>query len=106
MRAPCGALLLKSVEFASGVTYLYPRLTYCYLGLEVSLQSFLLRPDFYNTCEKWLSRQVNDGVLHDVQDGKIWSEFLYYDGQPFLSKPGNFALMMNIDFFQLYKHVQ
>lgn len=106
LRTPCGAILLKSVEFASGVTYLYPRLTYCYLGLEMSLQSFLNRPDFYNSCEQWRARQVNDGVLRDVQDGRIWSEFLSYDGQPFLSEPGNFALMMNMDFFQPYKHVQ
>lgn len=102
----CGTVLLKSVQLASGVTYLYPRLTYCYLGLEVSLQSFLLRPDFYNSCEQWRSRQYTDGVLCDVQDGKIWNEFLSYDGQPFLSEPGNIALMMNTDFFQPYKHVQ
>lgn len=106
LRTPCGAILLKSVEFASGETYLYPRLTYCYLGLEMSVQSFLNRPDFCNSCEQWCARQVNDGVLRDVQDGRIWSEFLSYDGQPFLSKPGNFGLMMNMDFFQPYKHVQ
>lgn len=106
MRAPCGAVLLKSVEFASGVTHLYPRLTYGYLGLDVSLQSFLLCPDFYNSCEQWRARQCKDGVLRDVQGGKIWSEFLSYDGQPFRSEPGNFALMMNMDFFQPYKHVQ
>ena len=29
-----------------------------------------------------------------------------YDGQPFLSEPGNFALVINMDFFQPYKHVQ
>lgn len=42
MRRPCGTILLKSVELASGAIHLYPRLTYCYLSLEVSLQSLLL----------------------------------------------------------------
>ena len=38
MRKQCGTILLKTVEYASGVTYVYPRLTYCYLGLKVSMQ--------------------------------------------------------------------
>ena len=46
MRKQCGAVLLKTVEYASGVTYLYPRLTYCYLGLKVSMQRLLSQPDF------------------------------------------------------------
>ena len=46
MRRPCGTLLLKIVEMASGRTYFYPFLTYCYVNLDVSLHSFLDRPDF------------------------------------------------------------
>jgi len=37
MREPCGTLLLKTVEFASGKRHFYPFLTYCYLSLEVSI---------------------------------------------------------------------
>ena len=99
-------VILKTVELASGRTYLYPRLTYCYLGLKVSLQRLLLRPDFSSDCELWRSRQIDEGVLSDVYDGKVWSDFQSYGGQPFLSEPGNFALMLNMDFFQPYKHVQ
>lgn len=40
MRKPCGSMLLKTVELATGKTYLYPRLTYCYLGLKVFLAGF------------------------------------------------------------------
>ena len=106
MRKPCGSVLLKSVEYASGITRLYPRLTYCYLGLEPSLQRLLLLPDFYTDCELWRYRRVEEGVMRDVYDGKIWSDFQSLNGQPFLSDPGNFALMLNLDFFQPYKHVQ
>ena len=40
-------------------------------------------------------------MMCDVMDGKVWSEF-----EPFLSQPWSFALMMNIDWFQPFKHVQ
>lgn len=41
MRTPCGALLLKTVELANGKRHLYPFLTYCYVSLELSIQSLL-----------------------------------------------------------------
>jgi len=41
--------------------------------------------------------------MQDVYDGKVWKDFQSYNGQPFLSEPGNYALMMNMDFFQPYK---
>ena len=44
MRAACGTPLLKSVELASQRKILYPFMTYCYFGLECSLQSLLLIP--------------------------------------------------------------
>ena len=106
MRKECGAVLLKSIELVTGRICLYPRMTYCYLGLEVSLQTLLMKPDFYTNCELWRSRQRDDGVMYDIYDGKVWNEFQSFDGQPFLSDPGNYALMLNMDFFQPYKHVQ
>lgn len=104
-RKQCGGLLLKTVEMSSGKKFFYPFMTYCYMGLEVSLQGLLNRPAFFNSCGKWKER-VEDGILRDVWDGQVWKEFLKYDGEPFLSEDGNFALMLNMDFFQPYKHVQ
>ncbi len=52
MRLPCQTLLLKTVELASKRTYLYPFVTYCYLGLEDSLKNMFERPNFYTDCEK------------------------------------------------------
>ena len=63
-------VLLKTVELASGRTYFYPQLTYCYVGLEVSLQRFPLRLDFSSDCELWRSRHI-EGVLRDIYDGKV-----------------------------------
>lgn len=103
-RLPCSALLLKHVEVASGKTMLYPFMSYCYLSLEVQLQAFLLRPNFYSQCEQWRSKTGTD--LSDVMDGRIWKEFQTHASGPFLSQPWNLALMMNVDWFQPFKHVQ
>lgn len=106
MRQQCASLLLKTVEMSSGTKIFYPFLTYCYVGLEASLQMLLHRPSFFSDCEAWRHRN-EDGMLHDVYDGRVWKEFMNYKGtKPFLSQPGNFALIMNMDFFQPYKHVQ
>ena len=86
MRTQCWTLLLKTIELASG------------------RQALLNRPGFSSSCEEWRSRRVKSGVMDDVYDGKIWNEFQCYNGQPYLSQAWNLALMMNFDFFQLYKH--
>lgn len=105
MRKPCGATLLKTVELAGGRTFLYPYMTYCYFSLESSMQMLLDKPDFFSNCEQWRNRQASTEVLQDIYDGKIWREFQSYKGKPFLSESGNYALMLNLDFFQPYKHV-
>ena len=105
MRAPCATPLLKTVELASKKTFFYPYLTYCYLSVEVSLQSLLERPSFYHKCELWRTRSASE-ELRDVYDGNIWHEFHCVDGKPFLSEQGNLGLIMNFDFFQPYDHVQ
>lgn len=105
MRTPCGALLLKTVELANGKRHLYPFLTYCYVSLELSIQSLLNRLGFFENCERWRSRHSQEGVLRDVYDGKIWKDFQSFGAQSFLSEAGNLALMLNTDFFQPFKHV-
>ena len=105
MRQPCGTLLLKTVELAGGKVFLYPYLTYCYIGLEATLQILLKKPSFYLDCEKWRERRANVEMLHDVYDGKVWKDFQNFKGKPFLSEHCNYALMLNFDFFQPYKYV-
>ena len=52
-RQPCGSILLKSVELASGKTILYPFMVYCYKSLKHSLQNLLLNKEFYSNCQLW-----------------------------------------------------
>ena len=60
--------------------------------------------NFIASCEHWHSRTSTPGILEDVYDGKLWQEFLHYNGRPFLAAPYHFGLLLNIDWFQPYKH--
>ena len=99
-----GRLLLKSVVVITGKVILHPFKVYCYKSLQDFLQILLNRPNFHADCEKWRTRQIQEGLLKDVYDGLIWKEFQSYEGKPFLSEPFTFGLMMNIDWFKVYKH--
>lgn len=80
-------------------------MTYCYLGLEASLASMLQRPEFHKCLYNWKNRS-NHNMLADVYDGRVWSEFISYKSEPFLSEPLSLGLIINnIDWFQPYKHV-
>jgi len=44
--------------------------------------------------------------MSDVYDGKVWADFQQYDGKPFLSQPFTYGLMLNVDWFKPYKHLE
>ena len=44
-------------------------------------------------------------MLANVYDGKIWKDFLEYDSRPFLAEPYTYGLILNLDWFQPYKHL-
>ena len=105
-RCSCSAVLLKQVETHSGRKLLYPFKTYCYQPLKMTLQKLLNRPDFNSSCEKWRGRVVDGDVLASVYDGQIWQDFQEYEGEPFLSAPFTYGLMLNVDWFNPFKHTQ
>lgn len=102
----CGAKLLKTVHMANKQELLYPIRTYSYRSLRSSLQLLLDRPNFYLDCEHWKNRKQKDNSFSDVYDGAIWQEFQSYGGKPFLSESYTFGLMINVDWFKVYKHTE
>ena len=52
----------------------------------------------------WRKREVAEGLLADVYDGNLWTEFQTVNGTTFLEKPRNHGFMLNFDFFQPMKH--
>ena len=107
-RKKCGTALMRSIRLPSGKEKLYPCLIYCYNSVINSLQEMLRRPGFVSNCELWRKSytSINTGSYFDIYDGKIWHDFQSYDGVPFLSLPYNFALHLNVDWFQPFKHTQ
>ena len=43
--------------------------------------------------------------LRDVYDGRVWKNFLKWNGKPFLEESHSFAALINVDWFQPYKHL-
>lgn len=101
-RQPCGALLLKEVRHGHK-TFCYPFRTFCWKSITDSLQMLLSRPGFLQKCEHWRTRRVQTGMLKDVYDGRVWSDFQQVNGRNFLKQPHSLGFMMNVDWFQPFK---
>ena len=59
-----------------------------------------------NNCKLWHNLKLKENVYCDIYDGNIWKEFQNYEGEELLSDSHTLGLMMNIDWFKPYKHVQ
>ena len=103
-RQPCNDTLMKKVKTSSGTISLYPRQLYCYRSVKESLKLLVAQSGFVEKCELWRVRKTVDDTLTDIYDGQVWQDFLNPEGIPFLSLPYNFALSLNIDWFQPFKY--
>ena len=83
-----------------------PHKVYVYYSIIDSLQRLASNLDFCKKCEEWRKwkGEVPNGCLTDVFDGRLWREWMKYDGVSFLEVPGNLLLMLNIDWFQPFDH--
>ena len=104
-KSKCNGVLLKTVELATGRKIFYPLVTYCYIDLQTSFQSLLLNQDFVAKCTLSRKKSTPDKLLEDIYDGRVWKNFLSYQKKPFLSQEYSYAFMLNIDWFQPYKHL-
>lgn len=98
----CNNVLLKTIELSTGTTILRPFKVYCYHSLKSALQELLQNSTFVANCDHWRSR-AQKAELGDIYDGRIWKEFMHFNGTPFLANRYSLALAMNIDWFQPYK---
>ena len=103
-RKPCGSKLVKKVILKNGTPKYYPLKVYCYKSVIDTLETFLKRPNFEKACEHWRHRETNDQLYGDVYDGKVWNSFLRRNDLDFLASPRRFGLMLNVDWFQPFKH--
>ena len=71
-----------------------------------SLKELVKRTDFTAHCELWRNREVRSvsQVMGDIFDDRVWQDFQHINGAPFLAAPRNYALMLNVDWMQPFKH--
>ena len=74
------------------------------LSLLSSVRALLQKDGLQQSLQHWWHRSISDRVLGDVYDGRVWKKFLNVGGQPFLADANNLALMLNVDWFNTYKH--
>lgn len=106
MRSACLSPLLKTVKTASGNQVLEPLKLYCYRDVVQSIENFVQRPGMLDHFNKWKDRTIPPGIMADIYDGAVWKSFLSVNGQDFLSDRYTLGLLINVDWFQPYKHVQ
>lgn len=85
---------------------LLPRKVYLYMSIIESIEMLASRPGIPAKCELWRDRVVPPGLLGDVYNGKVWSDFQHVRGKPFLASPHCCGLILNVDWFQPFKHTQ
>ena len=100
----CNAQLVRKVKLKDGKEQFYPINYYCYSSIIEELERVLRRKGIPESCEEWREQPQTEGILSDVYSGQIWKDFQNYQGSPFLSRPRNYGLMLNFDFFQPIKH--
>ena len=101
-RKPCGNKLLQTIITNADKKF-YPCKTYCYYLFKSSISTISSQENLLDQCEHWRGRNVPDNTLADIYDGRVWQDFLVYNGTPFLSSPYNLALMLNCDWFQPFE---
>ena len=107
MRSPCETPLLKLVKTSSH-KYLYkPIKVFCYRSVIKSIQEYVQHEQYVVLFNHWKQRVgIPLSVMADIYDGTIWQSFQNFEGQDFLSNKYSFGLMLNVDWFNPFKHVE
>ena len=103
---PCNSPLLKKVHLSGGKTVYKSKYIYAYQPLKKSLQRLLMRQGFTEKLEHWRNRESVPGMMCDVYDGQVWKDFNSPKYGDFLKNRRAIGVMLNMDFFQPYKHVR
>jgi len=107
-RAPCGFYLTKPGKGKNGHIIFRPFKVYAYQSLRVAMKNLINRPGFLDLCQHWKARgfSIDQNLLGDIYDGRVWQEFMNIDGIPFLSGNHNFCFSLNVDWYQPYSRTR
>ena len=109
----CNAPLSEQKEL-DGKTVNNPSLIYPMPSIKEQLLQMYQRSDFERNLKLWANRNVGEGILCDIYDGKIWKKFSNdgiimdnaSDEQKFFNKDhadDHLGIMINVDWFQPFE---
>ena len=77
-----------------------PKRVYCFRSVSSYLREFVKQKDYVKHCNLWRNRSVRPQTYADIFDGEVWKD----NENGFLQNHKNFYGMLNVDWFQPYKH--
>ena len=104
-RVPCGTVFLKSIK-TSGKGIPLPLKVFCNQSLMQSIKQLVSQHSMLNLLNQWKIHSISTGIMADIYDGSGWKSFLTLNGKEFLLSTYRFGLLINVDWFQQYNHVQ
>ncbi|KAG0890367.1 hypothetical protein G6F34_012594 [Rhizopus arrhizus] len=94
------ARTMVNYSTASNGSSLKPVLEYPYNSIIETLKKFFMRPSFEQQIEQWRRRSVDEDVMFDIYDGRVWNQLVDSNGQVFTSQPRSLMVSLNVDWFQ------
>ena len=100
----CGSHLTTETVLSNGKRRFHPLKIYCYKSIKESLERLLQFPNFYQSCQAWMTRDTPANSLCDIYDGQVWKSFFFpMPSGPQLIQKLDLGLMINCDWFQPFK---
>ena len=70
-----------------------PKVEVAHANVIEQITELVQEPDFITNCQHWQKRKIDDDILADLYEGRVWQEWKEW----FLESPLNLAWMLNID---------
>jgi hypothetical protein len=82
-----------------------PKLLFPLPNLKIQINSLYQRPEFEQQLRKWTNRNIDNELMADIFDGKIWKNFPS-ESSPFFTPEtadSHLGIMINLDWFQPFE---
>ena len=71
-----------------------------------SIEQLVSQHSMLNLLNQWKIHSISTGIMADIYDGSGWKSFLTLNEKEFLLSRCTFGLLINVEWFQQYNHVQ
>jgi hypothetical protein len=101
----CGMELTEQTPLTRK-TMIRPKLIFPLPNLKIQINSLYQRSEFKQQLREWTNRVVDNDMLADIYDGKIWKSFPDTSGVPYFTPEtadSHLGIMINLDWFQPFE---